>query len=52
MTWTSSALAFERGALGDFSITRSSILRETAFARRLTPQWCAFETISIGCAKA
>jgi hypothetical protein len=46
MTWTSSALVLERGTLGDFSITRSSILRRTAFARQLTPQWCAFETIS------
>jgi hypothetical protein len=38
--------------LGSFSITHSSIPREHAFARRLTPQWCAFETISIGGAKA
>jgi hypothetical protein len=38
--------------LGDFSIAHSSILREHAFARRLTPQWCAFETISVGGAKA
>ena len=52
MTCTSNTLVLLREGLGGFSITHSGILRDGAFARQLTPQRCALETISIGSAKA
>src|SRR5947209_18209408 len=52
MTCTSNTLVLLREGLGGFSITHAGILRDGAFARKLTPQRCAFQAISIGCAKA